>query len=438
MPGTIHEDGTITNEIVVDKPQGVIRNPNLSFDAKTLIFSMRDNFRTDDYHLYKMDLADRRVQQITFSPTIGGKVLPCSDVEPCVAPDGEIIFQSTRNSQLDVCWPNPCSNLYKCDLSGRFLRRLAIDQVQTFYPQVLDDGRVIYTRWEYNDRTQVFPQPLFVMNPDGTAQTAFYGGNSDYPTFLLHCRGIPGTGKVIGIVSGHHTIGKGKLAIIDRSKGSEGNSGIEYVAGASPDGKAGRQASNIPSEFDASDAYSCDFFGQVGPQWQFPYAFDEEHYLVAFHPEGCHFPKGPFHPPFGVYYMNADGRRELLAFDWGNSCGEAIPVMPRKQPPVRPSLVDWKQNVGRFYVQDVYLGPGLKGVEKGAVKRLRVVALEYGAAGVGSNWNRGRGTGSPNQTPPSIGGGTWDVKHVLGEVDIERDGRAILKFRPEPASTSNF
>ena len=432
---TIREDGTITNEMLVDKPRGLIRNPSLSFDAHTLVFSMRDNFRTDDYHLYRMNLADRRVQQITFSPVINGKLVPCSDVEPCFAPDGEIIFQSTRIGQSDVCWPVTCSNLYKCDLDGRFIRRLAIDQVDTLDPQVLDDGRILYTRWEYNDRTQIYPQPLFVMNPDGTAQTAFYGGNSDYPTSLLHGRGIPGTNKVIAVVSGHHTVRKGKLAIIDRAKGSEGNSGIEYVAGASPDGRPRRQLSNIPSDFSETSPFPCDFFGQVGPQWQYPYAFDEEHYLVAFHPEGCSFPKGPFNPPFGVYYMTADGRRELLAFDWSNSCGESIPVMPRKQPPVKPSVVDWKQNFGTFYIQDVHLGLGLKGVKKGTAKRLRVVALEFRAVGVGSNSNHGRGTGSPNQTPPSIGGGTWDVKHVLGEVDIEADGSTYFEV---PARTAVY
>ena len=47
-------------------------------------------------------------------------------------------------------------------------------------------------------------------------------------------------------------------------------------------------------------------------------------------PEGSHFLKGPFSVPFGVYYMTAEGQRELLAFDWSNSCGQAIPVMPRQ------------------------------------------------------------------------------------------------------------
>lgn len=421
---TINEDGTVTNEVLIDKPEGIIRDPNLSFDAKTLIFSMRDNFSTDDNHLYKMNLADRQVQQITFSPTIDGKTLPCSDTEPCFAPNGEIVFQSTRCGHLDVCWVHPTSNLYTCDVNGQHIRRLAFDQVRTLYPQLLDDGRIIYTRWEYNDRNPFFLQSLFAMNPDGTAQAAFYGNNSEYPAALIHSRGIPGTGKVISVIAGHHVLQKGKLAIIDSSKGSEGNVGIEYVAGASPDGKPGRQPSNIHSEY---DRWSYDLFGQVGPQWQYPYAFDENHYLVAFNPEGYHFLKGPFSVPFGVYYMTAEGKRELLAFDWSTSCGQAIPLMPRKQPPAKPSEVDWNRTSGEFFVQNVYAGPGLEGVKKGTIKRLRVVALEYRAAGVSKNLNRGPAGTSHINTPVAIDNGSQDVKHVLGEVDVEEDGSAYFE-----------
>ena len=427
----INENGAVTNEVLIDRPRGMIRDPNLSFDAETLVFSMRDNFATDDNHLYKMTLADRKVQQITFSPTVNGKTWPCSDTEPCFAPNGEIIFQSTRCGQLDVCWARPTSNLYACDINGRYMRRLAFDQVRTFYPQVLDDGRVIYTRWEYNDRNPFFQQKLFVMNTDGTAQTAFYGNNSEYPASLIHARGIPGTSKVITVVSGHHVMQKGKLAIVDRAKGSEGNSGIEYVAGASPDGKPGRQPSNIPDihsqRHDRWPYYSYDLFGQVGSQWQYPYAFDENHYLVAFNPEGYQFLKGPYSVPFGVYFVTAEGKRELLAFDWSNSCGQAIPVMPRNCPPVKPSQVKWDRPSGTFYVQDVYAGAASEGVPRGTVKRLRVVALEYRAAGVSKNFNRGDAGGSHINTPIAIDNGSQDVKHVLGEVDVEEDGSVYFE-----------
>ncbi len=429
---TILADGSVKHEVLLDRPQGVIRDPNLSDDATTLVFAMRDNFRTDDNHLYTLRLADRTLRQITFSPTVAGRTLPCSDTEPCFAPNGDIVFQSTRCGHLDVCWVHPTSNLYACDRQGRYLRRLAFDQVRTLYPQVLNDGRILYTRWEYSDRNPFFQQSLFVMHADGTGQTAFYGNNSEYPAALIHARAVPGSNKVIAVVGGHHVLQKGKLALIDRARGADGNSGIEYVAGAAPDGRPGRQPSNIHSAF---DRWPYDLFGQVGPQWQYPYAFDESHYLVAFLPEGSHFLKGPFTVPFGVYWMTADGERELLAFDWGNSCGQAIPVLTRRRPAVKPSLVDWRQSFGRFYVQNVYQGPGLAGVRPGTIQRLRVVALEYRAAGVSKNLNRGSAGDSHINTPVAIENGSQDVKHVLGEVDVEADGSAYFEV---PARTPVF
>lgn len=435
---TIHEDGSVTNEVLLDKPQGLIRDPNLSFDAKTLVFAMREDFTTDDNHLYKMNLADRKVVQLTFSPMVDGKPLPCSDTEPCFAPNGDLIFQSTRCGQLDVCWAHPTSNLYTCDVNGRSIRRLAVDQVRTLGPQLLNDGRILYTRWEYSDRNPFFQQSLFAMNPDGTAQAAFYGNNSEYPAAMVHARGIPNSSKVIAVISGHHVMQKGKLAIIDRAKGVDANRGIEYVAGASPDGKPGRQPSNVPNQSQSNDPWPhhfYDLFGHVGPQWQYPYAFDEAHYFVAFNPEGYHFLKGPFSVPFGVYYMTAEGKRELLAFDWSNSCGQAIPVMPTRQPVTRPSEVDWNQHSGTFYVQDVYAGPGLEGVPRGTIKRLRVVALEFRAAGVSKNFNRGVAGGSHINTPVAIDNGSQDVKHVLGEVDVEEDGSAYFQV---PARNAVF
>ncbi|MDY0170812.1 MAG: hypothetical protein RBS80_29995 [Thermoguttaceae bacterium] len=428
---TIGEDGTVANEVLIDKPRGVIRDPNLSFDGKTLVFAMRDDFTTDDYHLYAMDMADRRIRQITFSPTIDGKIVPCCDMEPCFAANGNIVFQSSRCGQSVDCWPRPTSNLYTCDIDGQYIRRLAFDQVQTLYPQSLADGRVLYTRWEYNDRNAFSLQSLFAMNADGTAQMAYYGNNSDWPMSLVHARGIPGTDKVIAVIMGHHSSQKGKLVVVDHSKGFEENAGIDYVAGASPDGRPGRQPSKAP-EF---DYYPYTAFGQIGPQWQYPFAFDEDHYLVAFSPEGYYFYKGPHHPPMAVYYMTADGNRELLAFDWTNSCGQAIPLMTTQRPPVKPSSVDWRDPWGTFYVQDVHEGPGLKGVGKGTAKRLRVVGLEYRAAAIDKNYLNGHVGGSQIQTPIAVGNGAMDVKHVLGEVDLEEDGSVYFEV---PARTAVY
>ncbi|MDR2705330.1 MAG: hypothetical protein LBC02_06095, partial [Planctomycetaceae bacterium] len=415
---TVQPDGSVNNEILLEKSNGMIRDPNISYDGTKIIFSMRNNYETDDFHLYTMDLTNHReIKQITFGNG-------CSDVEPCFLPNDDIVFQSTRCTQLTDCWRQAVSNLYLCNSEGRFLRRIGFDQVHTNYPQVLDNGTVIYTRWEYNDRTQIFPQPLFMMNPDGTGQTEYYGGNSWFPTSILHARGIPGTNKVIGIASGHHVNQHGKLIMVDRSRGTQGNAGIDFLAPV--------QKAAVPEITQYQE--KMDRFGLTGEQFQYPYALDEEHYLVTYSPEGYSWKQGGdiYNPPFGIYWMSADGRRELLAYDPTISCNQSVPLIARLKPTLKPSQVDLAQTTGKYYVQDVYYGPGLAGIERGLVKKLRVVGLEFRAADVMYNSNTGEGGQSHSRTPISINNGSWDVKHILGEINVEEDGSAYFEV---PART---
>jgi hypothetical protein len=66
------------------------------------------------------------------------------------------------------------------------------------------------------------------------------------------------------------------------------------------------------------------------------------------------------------------------------------------------------------------------------VKKLRVVALDFRAAGVGHNFNEGLAGGALVSTPISIGNGCWDVKTVLGETPVYADGSAFFEV---PART---
>ena len=185
-------------------------------------------------------------------------------------PNGHIVFNSTRCVQTVDCWWTEVSNLYTCDGEGRYLRRLGFDQVHSNYPTVTPDGRVLYTRWEYNDRGQIFPQGLFQMNPDGTGQTAYYGNNTWFPTTILHARAIPGTQKVVAVFSGHHTIQKGWLGILDPSRGRQENQGAQLIA---------------PVRETA--AVRVDAYGQSGDQFQYPYPLSETEFIVAFRPAGA-------------------------------------------------------------------------------------------------------------------------------------------------------
>ncbi|MBN1417758.1 MAG: hypothetical protein JXP34_03225, partial [Planctomycetes bacterium] len=273
------------------------------------------------------------------------------------------------------------------------------------------DGRILYTRWEYSDRGQIFPQPLYQMNPDGTGQTELYGNNSWFPTTILHARAIPGSPRIVAILTGHHSSQVGKLALIDPGKGNQENEGVVEIAPVRP-----------------TPAVRVDAYGQDGDLFQYPYPLNESAFLVAYDPLGWG------HDPlrFAIYFVLADGRRELLAVDPAVSCNQPVPLAARPRPHVRPSAVDYRRDSGVYYIEDVYFGPGLAGVPRGTIDRIRVIALRLRAAGIRSNMNRGPAGDALVSTPVSIGNGSWDVKVVLGDAKVHEDGSACFEV---PART---
>ena len=382
---------------------GILRNPDVSYDGRRILFAWKKADRNDDFHVYEMDVASREIRQLTNEPG-------CADYEGVYLPDGNIVFSSTRCSQTVDCNWVEVSNLYLMDGDGRFIRRVGFDQVHTVFPTVTDDGRVLYTRWEYNDRGQIFPQPLFQMNPDGTNQQEFYGGNSWFPTNIIHGRKIPGSREVLAVVTGHHRPPHGKLAIIDPARGRQEGAGVQLLAPV-------RDA-----DYQRVDRYALD-----GNQFQYPYPVDEDHFLVTL---AVPTPEGEL-GRFDVFFMDRDGRRELLVA--GTGPGEALsprqilPLAPRPRPHVRPTTVDYRKTTGTFYMQDVYQGLGLRGVSRGTIKHLRVVALEYRCAAIGNLSQQGRGGSSEVTTPVAVGNGSWDVKVVLGTTPVHEDGSALFQ-----------
>ena len=388
----IDKDFAVKETTLLSDDDGVFRDPDVSYDGKRILFSWKKSARGDDYHLYEMDFATRKVRQLTSG-------LGFADYEGIYLPDGNIMFSSTRCIQNVDCWHVSVCNMYLMNADGKHMRRIGYDQVHTNFPQVHpNSGLVTYTRWEYNDRGQIYPQPLFRMYPNGAQQTEFYGNNSYFPTTILHARGIPGTGKVLAVLSGHHTHQRGKLGVIDPSKGRQETSGVTLVA---------------PVQ-ELSGLIKIDRYGQRGDQWQYPYPLDEDNYLVTFRPSG--------EKRFGIYFMNKKGERVLLASDPNVSCNQPVPLAPRPMPPRPVYPIDWRKNTGAFTIQDVYQGEGLKGIARGTVKKIRVVALDFMATDIGR-----RGGASPISDLAA-----WDVKIVLGEAPVHEDGSAAFEV---PART---
>ncbi len=402
---------------------GVLRDPDVSHDATRLVFAWKKSHKADDYHLYEMDLKTRKVRQLTSG-------LGYADYEPIYTPDGNFVFSSSRCIQSVDCWHTEVSNLFTCDGDGKYIRRIGFDQVHTTLPTMSHDGRVLYTRWDYNDRGQMAIQSLFQMNPDGTNQRELYGNNSCYPTTILHTRSIRGTGKYVCIVSGHHTRQKGWLAIIDPRLGRQEAKGVQLIAPVRP-------------TLAQTEDQAC----QTGDQFQYPYPLSETAVVTGLRPFGRR--------RFGIYFVLADGRRELLYRDNDISCNQPVLVEPRAIPR-RASRVDYSKKTGTVYLHDIYVGPGLKGVKRGAIKQLRVVALEFRpcsgkgimksapprpkrdkknkkakkdkkpTVSLGAR-NRGPISAGLVSVPIATGGGTWDVKTVLGNATVHQDGSACFE-----------
>ncbi len=383
----IGKDLNITETTLLQDEDGVFRDPDVSYNGKRILFAWKKSAREDDYHLYEMDFETRKVRQLTFG-------LGVADYEGIYLPDGNIMFSSTRCFQNVDCWHVSVCNMFLMNKDGKHMRRIGFDQVHTNYPQVHpESGLITYTRWEYNDRGQIYPQPLFQMYPNGAHQSEYYGNNSYFPTTILHGRGIPGTGKVLAVLSGHHTHQRGKLAIIDPSKWRQETSGVTLVAPV----------------MKLQGTIKIDKYGQDGDQWQYPYPLDEENYLVTFRPQG--------QERFGIYFMNGKGERVLLACDPAISCNQPVPLIPRPVPSRASYPTDWSKKTGSYTIQDIYHGPGLKGIARGTVRKIRVVSLDFMATDIGRKHG-----------PSTISDlAAWDVKIVLGQAPVYEDGSVAFE-----------
>ena len=401
--------GAIKRTVLLEDKTGCIRDPDVSYDAKKVIFSWKKSHAEDDFHLYEMDLKTRDITQLTF-----GKF---ADIEAKYLPTGEIVFNSSRCEQATDCWVTEVSNLYIMRGDGTFMRRVGFDQVCTTYPTVTEQGDIIYTRWDYNDRGQTFPQALFSMKCDGSFQSEVYGNKSWFPTVIGHARQIPNTKKYIAVLHGHHTPQRGKLAEIDPSKGRQEAAGVEYLA---PRKKA--------------EAVRIDAFGQDGPQFQYPYPLSEDLFFVTFEPN--HADNRSYPSSYGIYLMTPDGDRELVASHPYLDSNQIVALSPRKIPELEKSRVDFSKDKGYLFIRNIYYGDGVKGVKKGSIKKVRVVKIDYRRAPVGSldGRNNEGGVGVANMvcTPISLGQCSWDTKEILGEVDVAPDGSVYFEI---PART---
>jgi hypothetical protein len=430
---------------------GEARHPDVSFDGKRALFSWRGGTSgSSDYHLYEIDLSNQKTRQLTF-----GSGEFSVDLDPCYLPNGNIVFVSTRYAQeIDCVGKHWVTNLMLCDKDGKYMRQVGFDQSPCMYPRLLNSGEVVYSRWDYNDKSHTYAHALFVMNPDGTAQREYCNNNSWWPTNIQQERPIPGSTKIMAMLGGYHSRQWGKIGIIDINVGIENGEGVTLVAPVrlpkddnlnrwgDPNGGPFRFRTEDAAVFPKKGAAPLDQWGQDGDMYAYPYPLDENAFLVSLIPsqkrEG-----GGWGERMGIFFMTVDGKREFLYLDANGSCMGAVPALPRTTPPSLSSKVNYNDSMGTFQVMKVNLGQSLQGVADGVITRLRVVELYFRS---GPEEPRGFfpshcGPGCINfggasyHTEIATTNASWDAKWLVGEVPLEKDGSA--NFRA-PARTPLF
>jgi hypothetical protein len=402
-------------EALIEDTQGIIKDPCVSFDGKKVAFAWTKNSDGGGFHIFEIDVATKETRQITKNPLD----LKVGDYEPCYMPTGDIMFSSSRSFGMVDCAYNTVGNMYICNKNGDWLRKIGFDQEATFYPTMMSDGKVLYSRWEYNDRTFASCGGYFTMNPDGTKQTEYWGNQSDFPLMKYHGREIPNSnGKIMGIAGDHLAPYQGEAIVIDPHVSrnnfiGDENESIKLIA----------PIRKVP--VDPSTAMTPTSGGAIKYIFQNPWPFDENNFLVSWTPSASE-------KIFKIYFFNADASHELIAWDRDNKMSVCQPMVmdERPRPPIPALQADYTKGTGIFQVNDVYHGAGSKGIAGGKIAKLRVIALDYR-----TNYSSSSGVLGHAVNPIGAALTSCLVKTLLGEIPVEKDGSACFTI---PANTPVF
>ena len=317
-------------------------------------------------------------------------------------PDGRIIANSNIGYQGVPCvsGDDPVGNMVLYTPQTKNLRRLTFDQDANWNPVVMNNGRVMYTRWEYTDLTHYYSRIVMHMNPDGTENKALYGSGSMFPNSTFDIQPLPGHGSAfVGIISGHHGVARsGRLIIFDPTKGRKNVQGMVQEI----------PHRNRPIQ----ELIKDELVNGVWPQFVKPTPLNDKYFLVAakLNPQSL----------WGLYLVDIYDNVTCLMQAEGEGYISPILVKETKTPPAIPDRVKLNEKEATIFIQDIYEGEGLRGIPRGTVKELRLHAYEYAYVKTRSdhNWH-------------GIQSG-WDIKRLLGTVPVEEDGSAIFKV---PANT---
>ncbi|MBI5832817.1 MAG: hypothetical protein HZB16_10990 [Armatimonadetes bacterium] len=381
-------DGSV-RELLPQMSGGIYGRFDLSFDAKRVVFDYKAG-PGQGFRIWECAVDGSGLRQLTRPPSneadlalrfrgVGTPTgLPydtgSDDMHPCYLPCGDIVFVSTRCRKGILCdGPDVLTStvLYRMGPDGQNPVPLSFNTVSEAAPSITNDGRILYTRWEYVDKGGSACKCLWAMRPDGSGSVDVYGSHITHPTTFLDGREVPGRpGLTFAVGAPHMPLGVGSILRIDPA-GSRRE--LATMTNLTPD-------IDTPDEFGYRHRRDGQWVGDMqGPLFCQPYPLSADFALCAGNLDQ------PAQAPDGYALMLLDtyGNRLRLHAEAGSSCWMPTPLRPRVRPPVLADLPSWKtasveaqyqpgwsRGSGTLYLQDCY--QGMTGIARGRVKWLRI------------------------------------------------------------------
>jgi len=378
----------------------------LSYDARKLYFAFADcngyrveygSLKQPYYHIYDVDPEGEDLRQLTDGRN--------DDFDPCPLPDGGLAFMSTRRGGFTRCnnpWePIPVYTLHRMGSDGQDVRTLSFHETNEWHPNVLADGRIVYTRWDYVDRSAANFHGLWAANPDGTAPVSLFGNYTDRINACFQPHAVPGSQRIAFIAGAHHADVGGSLVLFDPAR-------------AAVDPKSGTD------RMDAIEALTPEVCFPEAPGWptsyfHSPWPLSENYFLISFgFGKIPGMSSGGDRDTTGVYYFDRFGGLELLYRDARIACMYPILLAPRAKPPVVASTCDPKLgDEGELMLSDVRrsLQPLPEGRRIAALRIFQVLPKT-----------------TPTVNQPRIGHANAEgARMLLGTVPVEADGSAYFR-----------
>ncbi|MGL6195921.1 MAG: discoidin domain-containing protein, partial [Thermoguttaceae bacterium] len=302
---------------------GSFVSPDLSYDGKEIVFayvecegSTEQAFHTDltrghwtpgrSFHIFKCNADGSDLRMLTDGTW--------NDFDPCFLPNGRVAFISERRGGYLRCGREcPTYTLFDMNPDGSKIRCLSYHETNEWNPSVTNDGKIIWTRWDYVDRFGCIAHHPWVTSLDGRDPRQVHGNYSprhERADAEYDVRAIPASPKYIATGGPHHGQSYGSVIMIDPQV--EDDDSMGPVKRLTPE-------VGFPESQGGGQVYGT------------PWALSENLFLVVadfgFQPNGG-IPTSS-RGEYGIYLCDTFGNRELVYRDPEVGCISPIPFVSR-------------------------------------------------------------------------------------------------------------